>query len=72
MKQRETIEQYLERHSEQAATMNLSDEANCSRQNARNEKRHRLRRLNLATLKSSSFALVAQLSDATSDNGRSC
>lgn len=72
MKQNETIEQYLERHPEQAVAMNVSVSKNYSRQNAQNEKPHRLRRLNLATLKSSSFALVAQLSDATSNNGRSC
>ena len=35
---------------------------------SRNEQLHRLRRLNLATLKSSSFSLVAQLGGAGSPN----
>jgi len=64
MKQHETIEQYPEAHPETAGAMNVSISKSSSRQNARNEQPHRLRRLNLAVLKSSSFARVAQLSDS--------
>jgi hypothetical protein len=64
MKQHAAIEQYLERNPVQVVTMNFSVSENSSPQIPQNEKPHRLRRLNLATLKSNCFTLVAQLSAA--------
>jgi hypothetical protein len=67
MKQSETIEQYLERVPDASPTMNFSVSGNLKLQIPRNEKSPRLSRLNLARLKYSSIALLAQLNDTISD-----
>jgi hypothetical protein len=67
MKQYETIEQYCERHPEQALTINISVSKNYSPQIPQNDNFHRPRHLNLVKLNSDNTILILQLTTAPSN-----
>lgn len=59
----ETFEQYLERHPDEAVTMNSSISGNSPRHNPENTERHRSSRLNLAKIEANNLILLVGLNN---------